>query len=105
MVATWGDGGAGAESGLGGEGKPLGLALIRNRPFSFFSRFSFGFPFAEFCSLRHFEVSNSGLSKNLKIGSNFFRIFYFKIFKIFKFTGWFTENRTDFSGFRPVFNP
>jgi hypothetical protein len=34
-----GDGGAGAERGLGGAGKPLGLPLIRNRPFSFFSGF------------------------------------------------------------------
>jgi hypothetical protein len=40
VVATRGDGGAGAERGLGGEDKPLGLPLIRNRLFSFF----LGFP-------------------------------------------------------------
>jgi hypothetical protein len=79
-VATPGDGDAGAERGLGGEGKPLGLPLIKNRPFSFFSQFSFGFPFIEFCSLRHFEVSNSGLTKNLEIGSSFFLNFLFQNF-------------------------
>jgi hypothetical protein len=104
-IRQWrhGDGGAGAKRGLGGQGKPLGLPLIRNRSFSFFS----GFPFTEFCSLRHFEVSNSGLTKNLEIGFSFFRVFYFiffKKFKTFKFTDWFIENRLNQSGpISPVF--
>jgi hypothetical protein len=75
MAAARGDEGVGAERGMGGEDKPLGLPLIRNRPFSFFPWFSFSFIFAEFCSLRHFEVSNSGLIKNLEIGSSFLEFF------------------------------
>jgi hypothetical protein len=69
---------------------PKGCPLSGTARFLFFSRFSFGFPFIEFCSLRHFEVSNSVLTKNLEIGSSFFRIF---ILKFFKFTNQFTENQ------------
>jgi hypothetical protein len=83
MVAVRGDGGVGVKRGLGGEGKPLGLPLIRNQSFSFFPRFFFDFPFVEFCSLRHFEVSNSALTKNLKISSSFFYNFLFQKFSIF----------------------
>jgi hypothetical protein len=89
---AWEDGGAGVERGLGGEVKTLGLPPYKE-PALFF--FSLGFPFTEFCSMRHFEVLNSDLTKNLEIGSSFFRIFIsnFPIFKIFKFTRRFTENR------------
>jgi hypothetical protein len=91
-VAARGDGGVDAERGMGGEGKTLGLPPYKEPAiFFFFSQFSFGFPFVEFCSPRHLKVLNSGLTKNLEIDSSFFRIFYFKIFKLI---GRFTENRS-----------
>jgi hypothetical protein len=83
VVATQGDGGAGAERGLGGEGKPLGLPLIRTSHFLFFPLFSFGFPFIEFYSLRHFEVLSSGLTKILKLALVFLEFFILKNFQIF----------------------
>jgi hypothetical protein len=46
------------------------------------------FDFVKFYSTRYFEFLNSILTKNLKMDSSFFRIFYFKnlqIFKSFKF--------------------
>jgi hypothetical protein len=106
MVAARGDEGVGAERGMGCEDKPLGLPLIRNRPFSFFPWFSFSFIFAEFCSLRHFEVSNSGLIKNLEFGSSFLE-FFISIFLNFKihrpvYLKPIKPIRTSFSGFQKI---
>jgi hypothetical protein len=84
------------ERALRVEDKVLGLPLIRNRSFSFFLNFPFGFFFSDFCRVRDFESLNSVLTKNLEINSSFFRIFYFKFFNFLKksnLTSRFIENR------------
>jgi hypothetical protein len=58
----------------------LGLPPYKEPVVSFF----LGFAFAEFCRVCHFKFLNYVFTKNLKISSSFFRIFYFKIFYFFK---------------------
>jgi hypothetical protein len=66
-----GEGGTSVETAPGREGKSLGLALIKNRSFPSY-HFSFGFAFAEFCRVRHFDFLNSILTRNLEMASSFF---------------------------------
>jgi hypothetical protein len=50
----------------------------------FFHNFYTILHFDKFCRMRCLDFLNSVLTKNLKMDSSFFRIFYFKIVQIFE---------------------